>query len=311
MRYRPMPGIPDVTVSAWRGELGEETDPLAYVGHLVLVFRALRCALHPTGTLWLNLGDSFARGRTGRADEDAPNLARRQAAWGIGAQAKATGKRKGRERPAAEGLDPKQLVLAPARVFLALQADGWIMRADNVWDKPNKRPDGAFDRPTLSHEYVGLLARQPSYFYDVSAVAVTAARRRLDRDGPTTRNGRSVWAIATEPYKGAHDAPFPRALVRPCILASTPEGGVCAACGTPAPPAHGRLRGYKGCACRGQTERRPVVVLDPFAGSGTVGEVAGSLHRDAILVDASAANEVLCRARAEKTGSAFRVIRFE
>jgi hypothetical protein len=153
----------------------------------------------------------------------------------------------------APGLKPKDLCGIPWRVAFALQADGWWLRSDVIWSKPNPMPESVTDRPTRSHEYVFLLAKSSSYFYDAAAVsepAVMKPQQRLTpRNGkeqgyplhrrpeggtnPVTRNRRSVWEITTQPYSGAHFATFPEELVRLCIAAGTSERGCCAACGAP------------------------------------------------------------------------------
>lgn len=174
--------------------------------------------------------------------------------------------------------EQKQLVGIPWRVAFALQADGWYLRSDIIWSKPNPMPESVTDRPTKAHEYVFLLTKSPRYFYDVEAVRepnVTVGDRRegngrhaydgkwdgTGNDGtqqafvtinPAGRNRRSVWTIATKPYPGAHYAVMPEALVEPCVLAGCPKGGT---------------------------------VLDPFGGSGTVARVANRLSRRAVLID--------------------------
>jgi DNA modification methylase len=167
-------------------------------------------------------------------------------------------------RPLTDGYKQKDLLGIPWRVAFALQADGWYLRSDIIWHKPNPMPESVTDRPTKSHEYVFLLAKQERYYYDAAAIMEVGAGRldfgdmnisaRLDSGAPwqngekTTvgRNKRTVWTIATEPYEGAHFATMPEALIEPCILAGCPVGGL---------------------------------VLDPFLGSGTVGAVAERLGR--------------------------------
>jgi len=244
-------------------QLGLERTPDEYVAALVAIFGEVRRVLRRGGTCWLNLGDSYANG------------------GGIGGQGR-TGilagskldNRQGRgER--VDGLAQKQLVGIPWRVAFALQADGWYLRSDVIWSKPNPMPESVTDRPTKSHEYLFLLTKSARYYYDGAAIAEPAGDHpsgQLERgenhqngrsafgtgvpwvpgDQGVTRNARSVWSIATRPYPGAHFAVFPPELPTRCILAGSPERGV---------------------------------VLDPFAGSGTVGMVANRLSRRAILVD--------------------------
>lgn len=250
-------------VGSERGELGLEATPEEYVDAMVGVFREVRRVLRPDGSLWLNLGDTYAaRARPARDRGGARSAG--QAAMPPKVNANGGGFR----------LKAKDLCGLPWRVALALQADGWWLRRDVVWDKPNPIPESADDRPTTSHEYLFLLTKRASYFYDAEAVkepATSAAEARWDRPGnghhageaaegstrvfaedPTRRHLRSVWRIPTQAYPGAHFATFPEALVEPCILAGCPEGGV---------------------------------VLDPFAGTGTVGLVAQRLSRRAVLID--------------------------
>jgi site-specific DNA-methyltransferase (adenine-specific) len=209
-------------------QLGLETTPEAYVAAMVDVFREVRRVLRDDGTLWLNLGDSYAAARSYQVRDNKHTDVGNTMASSV-----------------PEGLKPKDLVGIPWRVAFALQADGWYLRSDIVWAKPNPMPESVTDRPTKSHEYVFLLAKSARYFFDADAVRETSS----DDFG---RNIRSVWTIATAPYPGAHFATFPPKLVEPCVKAGCPVGGV---------------------------------VLDPFAGTGTVGMVAQSLSRRAVLIE--------------------------
>ena len=237
------------------GQLGLEPTPEAYTSAMVEVFREVRRVLKPTGTLWLNLGDSYTSGGRASRDADAKLEAR-----GMGM------------RPAdPAGLKPKDLVGIPWRVAFALQADGWYLRQDIIWHKPNPMPESVTDRCTKAHEYLFLLAKSDRYFYDHEAVKedavstepsgngfagrqggsrglpMSGGEGKVERWQPTAkRNRRDVWNIPTKPFKGAHFAVMPEALVEPCILAGCPLGGL---------------------------------VLDPFTGSGTVGAVAARLGR--------------------------------
>ncbi len=213
-----------------------EPDPGLYVCHLVEVMREVRRTLREDGTLWLVLGDSFAAGRS----------------------AKVRDRKGGEPGPlpvgASAALKPKDLVGIPWRVAFALQADGWWLRSDIVWRKPNVMPESVTDRPTRAHEFVFLLAKSRCYFYDSEAVREPdqgrsagngyARPERLSYGGSEARgqgfgwvggggrNRRSVWTIATQCFKGAHFAIFPEALVEPCILAgSSPTA--CHVCGAP------------------------------------------------------------------------------
>ncbi len=257
--------------------LGLEPTPELYVEHLVEMFREVKRTLRNDGTLWLNLGDSHASNWP---------CNRRNV---IGEGSLPNGKREARPSRLG-GLKEKDLVGIPWRVAFALQADGWWLRSDIIWHKPNPMPESVRDRPTRAHEYLFLLSKSERYYYNNEAIKepTTGAARKcgqnsranVDRDvlhgtrkqdaigksryvefndrfdfadPAKKRNRRSVWTIATQPFPGAHFSVFPEKLVEPCILAGCPEGGT---------------------------------VLDPFAGSGTVGVVAQRLGRNATLIDA-------------------------
>ncbi|HEV2733178.1 MAG TPA: site-specific DNA-methyltransferase [Longimicrobiaceae bacterium] len=236
--YSPMPGLPPVEIPAQVCCLGLESTPEAFVGHVVQVFREVAKVLREDGTAWVNFGDSYAvrwgskRGRSalGQSDED-----------------------RGRGGAVPGSLKEKDLAGVPWRVAFALQADGWYLRSDIIWAKPNPMPESVTDRPTKAHEYLFLLSRRPSYFYDAEAVKEPAVRgyagSRFDfgktaghqlgrastaeRADTTSRNRRSVWTVATRPFADCHFAVFPPELVEPCILAGTSARGCCPACGAP------------------------------------------------------------------------------
>jgi DNA modification methylase len=229
------------------GQLGLEPTPAEYVANMVEVFRLVRDVLADDGTLWLNIGDSYTGngspgGESSRTCASPPN-----------ARDKVPTKR-------GEGLKAKDLVGIPWRLAFALQADGWYLRSDIIWHKPNPMPESVTDRPTKAHEYLFLLAKRERYYYDAAAIAEpattclpivdkeTRSRNRLEatsseRQGKdaygsigysgdgTARNRRTVWTVATQPYSEAHFATFPTALVEPCILAGTSARGHCPACG--------------------------------------------------------------------------------
>ncbi len=257
------------------GQLGLESSPEHYVSKLVHIMREVRRVLAEDGTLWLNLGDSYSMntkgaGGEGKQQTNAGTVMDNRR-WGIG-----------------PGLKPKDLVGIPWRVAFALQAAGWWLRSDIIWAKPNPMPESVTDRPTKAHEYLFLLAKSQRYYYDADAVsepaqdwttggpgegikttthyhpdnggneglARLAKRYKQDRTGNRTytgfnaryqdnplqrRNRRTVWTVPTQPFADAHFAVMPEALVEPCILAGSAPGDL---------------------------------VLDPFAGSGTVGVVA-------------------------------------
>lgn len=208
-------------------QIGLEATPEGYVARMVEVFREVRRVLRDDGTLWLNLGDSYAAGgnNSGSRPEDLADKQRSNAGCRY------------KRRTAPPGLKPKDLVGIPWRVAFALQADGWWLRSDIIWAKTNPMPESITDRPTKSHEYLFLLAKSERYRYDAEAIAEPAVGGTYK----ATRNRRTVWSIASEPFLGAHFAVMPQALVEPCILAGSKPGDL---------------------------------VLDPFAGSGTVGVVA-------------------------------------
>jgi DNA modification methylase len=238
--------------SGWRGPLGLEPTPEMYIGHLILCLREWRRVLRPDGVCWVNLGDSY--NGSGGAGGD-------YAAGGLrDGQPKYPGRKVG-------GLKPKDLCGIPWRFALAAQADGWYLRSDIIWSKPNPMPESVTDRPTKSHEYIFLLAKSQSYFYDADAVREPLKENTIERykygwnginddgsNGARTgsaykkmklgatmgeamgmngRNLRSVWHIATQSFAGSHFATFPEKLVEPMILAGASARGVCPACGAP------------------------------------------------------------------------------
>jgi len=238
------------------GQIGLEETPDAYVNKLVGVFREVRRVLRDDGTLWLNLGDSYSG--SGKGVWDAPE--ERKIA------VKETYRPSVNPVKVQTGLKPKDLIGIPWRVAFALQQDGWYLRQDIIWHKPNPMPESVTDRCTKAHEYIFLLTKSARYFYDADAIkepcqwsgswsasnthtAVAQGgnhgktsifnQRWTDKNGG--RNRRSVWTVTTKPFKGAHFATFPPDLIEPCVLAGCPVGGV---------------------------------VLDPFAGSGTTLQVA-------------------------------------
>lgn len=228
-------------------QLGLEPTPDLYLERMVAVFREVRRVLRADGTCWLNIGDSYNGGgpNGGYSEKQASN------AGSDGAVVKS-----------APGLKPKDLCMIPARLALALQADGWWLRSQIVWSKPNPMPESVTDRPTSSYELVYLLTKRPRYFFDAEAVRerITSeasiararstpvqiappqhhqgrerrGRRPIPLDGENgCRNVRNVWEIATQPYPEAHFATYPEELVRRCILAGTSERGCCPKCGAP------------------------------------------------------------------------------
>jgi len=261
---------------AWRGELGLEPTPELYVQHIVEVFREVKRVLRDDGTFWMNIGDSYAN--NGVSD---PSKVGGFTGDRIRRGVKCIMDSRPKVIPA--GLKPKDLCMIPARVALALQADGWWLRQDIIWVKPNPMPESVTDRCTKSHEYIFLLSKSAKYFYDADAIkepysdeidryggdykrralnekhdtaekanANSLARVRDMRPDKNGRNKRSVWTITTKPFSEAHFATFPPDLVEPMILAGCPEDGI---------------------------------VLDPFIGSGTVARVAVEHRRHYIGID--------------------------
>jgi DNA modification methylase len=182
-----------------RGQIGLETKVDEYIAALVKVFQEVWRVLRDDGTVWLNIGDSYTSGgRTWRAP-DRKNPVRAMSV----------------RPPTPEGLKPKDLIGIPWRLAFALQAAGWFLRADIIWNKPNCQPESVKDRPTRSHEYLFLLSKSEKYVYDSNA-----------KRGPNNRNLRTVWDINTQATHEAHFATFPASLVEPCIGASTRPGDV-------------------------------------------------------------------------------------
>jgi DNA modification methylase len=244
------------------GQIGLEATPEIYVETLVSVFREIKRVLRNDGTVWLNLGDSYnGSGKAGRNPEyqakhtEFGKPSKEKSRFGMPTNIKT--------------LKPKDLIGIPWRVAFALQADGWWLRSDIIWHKPNPMPESVTDRPTRSHEYLFLLAKSQRYYYDAEAVKeacqsgpsdIKKMQESRDRIGgkhkdlidpfskassatkigqkrsvghPAGRNCRSVWTIPTQPFPGAHFATFPEALVTPCIKAGTSEKGCCPECGSP------------------------------------------------------------------------------
>ena len=238
------------------GQIGLEPTPDEFVAALVQVFREVRRVLRDDGTLWLNLGDSYASS----AGEKVQRPQRDNSGGLVNNRIDSRGKQSWTDGAVTGGVyreygsaKPKDLLGIPWRVAFALQADGWYLRSDIIWSKPNPMPESVTDRPTKAHEYLFLLTKSPRYFYDADAIREPSAepeRVRGDAIGHTqrklagrpvdriaeqvaSRNRRSVWHVATQPFSGAHFATFPPKLIEPCILAGTSARGACAECGAP------------------------------------------------------------------------------
>lgn len=193
----PYWGLRDYDIA---GQIGLESSLTQYVNRLVAVFNEARRVLKDDGLFWLNIGDGYTSGNRGWRAPDKKNPARAMSV-----------------RPETpEGLKPKDLLGVPWRLAFALQQDGWYLRCDVVWNKPNAMPESVKDRPTRAHEYVFMLTKSERYFYGYEAV--------MEQSGPKPRNRRTVWDVNTQPFPDAHFATFPPALVRPCILSGSRQG---------------------------------------------------------------------------------------
>ena len=255
---------------AWFGHLGLEPTPELYVEHLVEVFREVWRVLRKDGVLWLNLGDCYATG-AGRVGER-PGGGEQGDRWAGSSKTGSPLNYRGRVGPMTQpnrmpipGLKQKDLVGIPWRAAFALQAEGWYLRSDTIWHKPNCMPESCKDRPTRAHEYIFLLTKSNRYYYDADAIRKPhkhdslkrvmphrSATGKSDTSGkvprpksegntlnlnqmnhPNGRNARSVWTIPTQSFRGPHFAVFPDRIAERCVLAGTSSGGCCAACGAP------------------------------------------------------------------------------
>lgn len=275
------------------GQIGLEPTPEEFVSKLVEVFREVRRVLRDDGTLWLNLGDSYAANRTYQvpSTKGGPKHSESQAAGGKGSVV-------------PKGLKPKDLIGIPWRVAFALQADGWYLRSDIIWHKPNPMPESVTDRPTKAHEYLFLLAKSERYYFDSEAFKeratsetpagnkthkYTDAYERSDSEEHRTkagllalagrewetRNRRTVWTVPAQPFRGAHFATFPPALVEPCVLAGCPIDGT---------------------------------VLDPFNGAGTTGLVALRNQRNYIGCELNPEYAAMAKARITESAPLLNVV---
>jgi site-specific DNA-methyltransferase (cytosine-N4-specific) len=224
----PYWGLRDYGVN---NQIGAETNVEDYIKDLVSLFREVRRTLSDDGTLWLNIGDSYTSGGRTWRDTDKKNK----------------GRAMNYRPPTPEGLKAKDLIGVPWKLAFALQADGWFLRTDIIWNKPNCQPESVKDRPTRSHEYVFLFSKSEKYFYDWEAVLEPALDQKQK-----SKNRRSVWNINTEPYQGAHFAVYPKELARLCVSAGSRHGSR---------------------------------VLDPFFGSGTTGVVCNEMERECVGIE--------------------------
>lgn len=268
-------------------QLGLEETPEEYVANMVKVFREVKRVLRDDGTLWLNIGDSYVHGQPGRnRNGTGGDIIRGE----LYRSKNRTGDSKTGKKLIESGFKQKDLIGIPWMFAFALRADGWYLRQDIIWHKPNPMPESVEDRCTKAHEYIFLLSKSPQYYFDHEAIKEESVdpeshkgmkKRSADkREGDPyfatkvgnsaegkiydKRNKRSVWTVTTKPYKEAHFATFPEDLIIPCILAGSPE------------------RGY---------------VLDPFGGSGTTGVVANGYGRDATLIELNPEYAAIARDR--------------
>jgi len=262
-------------------QIGLEQTPEDYVAALVDVFRGVRRVLRDDGTVWLNLGDSYV-GTGHKGDYTDPMYKGRN-----GQKIAVNNK--------VKGLKSKDLIGIPWRVAFALQEDGWYLRQDIIWSKPNPMPESVKDRCTKAHEYIFLLSKSPRYYFDNEAIKEQSKTEPVLRDkmgegyqanypngdrfsmgervwGSELKNKRSVWTVSPKPFSEAHFAVYPPELIEPCILAGCPEGGT---------------------------------ILDPFGGSGTTAVVADRLGRNSILAELNEDYIEIARNRIETDGGMF------
>ena len=253
-------------------QLGLEDTPEEFVDNLVKVFKEVKRVLRDDGTVWLNLGDTYSSHKDCKSTPQ--SLAKGMKSEVAHVIEKGKSVSRNTKKLKAAGLKNKDLIGIPWRVALALQQDGWYLRQDIIWHKPNPMPESVKDRCTKAHEYIFLLSKSPKYYFDNEAIkedgvikagtkGAKGSKDRQNQKGVNARppeykiydgkrNKRSVWTITTKPFKGAHFATFPMDLIEPCVLAGCPEGGT---------------------------------VLDPFAGSGTTGIVAVNHNRHAVMCE--------------------------
>ena len=242
------------------GQLGLESTYQEHIKNIVKLFRAIKPKLKDSATIWLNYGDSYSSGkRTSTTNQ----TLRGNKNYGV------------TRTPIQEGIKEKDLIMIPNRIAIALQDDGWWIRSEIIWHKPNPMPESVRDRPTSCHEKIWLITKSKKYYYDAETIKEQASGRIAGNKKPQKgtdqkfsetkqgllkaqqkpyyfKNKRNVWTITTKPFKDAHFATFPKDLIEPCIKAGCPENGT---------------------------------VLDPFGGSGTTGIVAVENNRKAILIE--------------------------
>ncbi len=236
-------------------QVGMESTPEEYIENLTRIFNEVRRVLKPTGTLWLNLGDAYVNNSKGSGGSGPMQNNNRGCRFnGV----------KFRSH-----LPPKNLLGIPWRTALSLQADGWILRQDIIWQKTNILPEPLMDRCTRAHEYVFLFSKRSRYYFDSESIKEPCKNPTKAIDGKTyyTRNPRSVWTVPPSTFRGAHFATFPPRLIAPMIVAGCPEGGV---------------------------------VLDPFLGSGTTAVVSQQLGRRCIGIELNPAYVAMATKRIQE-----------
>ena len=273
------------------GQIGLEETPEEYISAMVEVFRCVWDVLEDDGTVWLNIGDSYANSGSMNPGGHKGLSAAKEKYDGNKRNPKndsrMNGSLKSVKRSLSDGIKQKDLIGIPWMLAFALRADGWYLRQDIIWHKPNPMPESVQDRCTKAHEYIFLLSKQQKYYYDIDAIkekAINAGNlsdsfkgkqgsanyqaqsggEGSDKKIYNLKNKRSVWTVTPKPYKGAHFAVFPQELIEPCIKAGAPIGGI---------------------------------VLDPFMGSGTTAQVAQNLGRKYLGCELNAEYEILQRQR--------------
>ncbi len=288
----PYYGLRDYGIN---GQFGQEKTPDEYIEQLIKVFQEVRRVLADDGTLWVNIGDSYAGSSQGIGGAGStPSLQNTNRGTSVMHE-------KGQRSVTAriDGYKPKDLIGIPWMLAFALRNDGWYLRQDIIWSKPNAMPESVKDRCTKSHEYIFLLSKNKDYYFNHEAMQEAAVNNAVSaRENPPRyggkkytqnpesffrtksgnayaytgrRNRRDVWNISTQPCKDAHFAVFPEKLVEPCILAGSKEGDT---------------------------------VLDPFGGSGTTGYVANRLGRHAIIIEINPKYADIARNRTNQIGFA-------
>jgi DNA modification methylase len=279
------------------GQIGMEQSLEEYIENLIFVFREVKRVLKDDGTLWLNLGDCYSGSSRGRNSNGEANPGK----FSISKQSKGQTIGNIKIPRNIQGLKNKDLIGLPWRVAFALQQDGWYLRTEIIWNKPNAMPESVRDRPTRSHEYIFLLSKSPTYYYDYESIKEPAVNgdpnsprgsngvigeknKGIRTDKPRgsfkgkygesafrairkTRNKRTVWTVTTKPIKEAHFASFPPDLIEPCIIAGSPENGL---------------------------------VLDPFFGSGTTGIAALKNNRNFIGIEVNSDYIEIAKSRLSK-----------